>query len=233
MTKLQQSTKMQAPKMLAFIILKLAKYTYFEPLLRNKQLEASTVFLQLYKKCTSMEKSAFVSPLALAISAVVSSKGSKVMGRHIIVVVVSLAHSQEMNTFFIQVSDGWTSAYAVINKHNQLHAYVQEKVVVGSKIEIVNWNIHPVCNILAFHPTQEASTSGLTCIQINYNNSRPAHYWSKLGYPKSLFYRPVHQCKQNDVAIPLVEGTIIRMFSVKNQSHKHSQPINFIEVLLS
>lgn len=40
-----------------------------------------------------MEKSAFVSPLALAISAVVSSKGSKVMGRHIIVVVVSLAHS--------------------------------------------------------------------------------------------------------------------------------------------
>lgn len=31
----------------------------------------------------------------------------------------------------------------------------------------------------------------------------------------------------------MVEGAIIRMFSVKNQSHKHSQPINYIEVLLS
>lgn len=53
-------------------------------------------------------------------------------------------------------------------------------------------------------------------------------YFSKLGWPRELFYRSVRRSKENAGMIPLVEGIIVRMFSIKNKNVL----MNYVEVLL-
>ena len=62
------------------------------------------------------------------------------------------------------MSDGWIRVYALISMSNELYQFVNTKIVIGSKIEIVNWSIHPVCNILECHPDPLVRNSDCFCI---------------------------------------------------------------------
>lgn len=55
-----------------------------------------------------------------------------------------------------------------------------------------------------------------------------ADYFCKLGYRDDLFYRSVSKSKCQGGMIPLVEGIIIRMFTIKNKNLTS----NFVEILL-
>lgn len=60
--------------------------------------------------------------------------------------------------------------------------YINRKILVGSKIEMVNWSLHPICNMLEHHPDPSVASSCAPCIEFSYNNSRPCPYFSKLGW---------------------------------------------------
>lgn len=97
---------------------------------------------------------------------------------------MSISFNEEMEIYFIELSDGWTNVFAVISSTNALTPYINKKIVVGSKLEIVNWNIYPIGNIISYHPNPNIAKSRFFCIEFNYNNSLPSPYFCKLEWPK-------------------------------------------------
>lgn len=195
--------------------------------IKNKRVNANNIILQLYKKCLFYEKQR-QGPLQCSLASMSGSRG-KNFGKQINLLVVDIGYNEGMELYFVQLSDGWSSVFAVLSSDNELVQYVGRKLVVGTKIQIVNWNIHPLCNMLQHHPNLSTRTSSSACIQITYNNSLPSPYFSKLGWTTQIFYKPIHKCRQAGGLVPLLQGIIIRMFSIKNNKNYTS---NYLQVLL-
>lgn len=47
----------------------------------------------------------------------------------------------------------------------------------------------------------------------------PSQYFSKLGWPRHTFYRSVDRNKENGGNIAIVEGIILRMFTIRNNKN--------------
>ena len=58
-----------------------------------------------------------------------------------------------MSTYFLKLTDGWSIAFAIITDQNLLYKYAH-KFRAGLKINMVDWIIYPICNILDYHPDE-------------------------------------------------------------------------------
>lgn len=60
----------------------------------------------------------------------------------------------KIDVYFLHLSDGWSSVWAVIQKQNLLHSYcaLPDKIYVGRKIMLCLWKLYPIANILDYCP---------------------------------------------------------------------------------
>lgn len=64
--------------------------------------------------------------------------------------------NEEIQSYFIKLTDGWSIVFAVINEQNMLFPFIR-KLSPGTKLNIVDWKIYPICNIIDYHPDQPNS----------------------------------------------------------------------------
>ena len=89
--------------------------------------------------------------------------------------------------------------------------------------------MHPICNIGDYHPRAEIREKRLPCIEFHYNQSMPIPHNSRLGWPTEIFFRSVKNSKIGSGPIPLVEGTIVRMYSTRSPK---GSAVQHVELLL-
>ena len=130
-------------------IFKLMKYEHYYPDIANKKPTPNRILLEVHKKCLVLQRGC-LPPLMDALPKI----SSKIGGKHINLCVMGAEYSEEVENWFVQLTDGWSCVLGVISKKNLLFEVVSKgkKITVGTKISIVDWNIHPICNIGDYHP---------------------------------------------------------------------------------